>query len=169
MSRLGRTLFNLFLACLNATLILVAVCLFLGLRLNSEVEDVAEHFSAGMLRLDAVGSEVAALREEVALLREDLAQGWDEAEAAADVARQQLGGVSLETLQDTPLEAERAEALAELGARVERLTEAVEQAAGAARQLATDPTPLAEAVAGAVVGELSATVDRIRACGEPAA
>lgn len=73
---MGKTLKDLFLAVLNATLILVALCLFLLLmvlnRANSLTETFAEHLQIVTPLQESVqttGAEIAALRSDLADLK----------------------------------------------------------------------------------------------------
>lgn len=77
-----KTLKDLFLAFLNATLILVALCLFLGWRMMATVDTVSERVSAGIAELAPLRDEVAGVRAELSGLRADLgaAQGTEAAE-----------------------------------------------------------------------------------------
>ncbi len=75
---MAKTLKDLLLALLNATLILVALCLFLGWKLASTVDGVTTNLSEKLqvvapLREEAQGirGELAALRDELALLQTD--------------------------------------------------------------------------------------------------
>ena len=56
--RLGRTLWTLFLACLNATLILVALCLWLAWQVTSTVEDVSANIATSMAEIEPLGGEL---------------------------------------------------------------------------------------------------------------
>lgn len=73
MERLARTLWNLFLACLNATLILVALCLWLGWNLVSGVRDITHGFAEDLVSLEPMQAELRQLSDEVGGLRSDLA------------------------------------------------------------------------------------------------
>ncbi|MFT5438253.1 MAG: hypothetical protein ACI9MJ_000111 [Alphaproteobacteria bacterium] len=56
--RLGRTLRNLGLALLNATLILVALCLWLGWELASTMTSITSDFAANLVSIDQVRGEI---------------------------------------------------------------------------------------------------------------
>lgn len=71
--RLGRTLMNLGLALLNATLILMALCLWLGLGLASTVKSITSDFAANLVSIDPVRDEIRDLTGELAALRADIA------------------------------------------------------------------------------------------------
>lgn len=84
---LGRTLWSLVLAALNATLILVALCLWLGWMVLAQARGISDGLNAAAAKADPVAVELTGLREEVAALRADLAalpeQGADSAALAA--------------------------------------------------------------------------------------
>ena len=70
---MARTLKDLLLALLNATLILVALCLFLGWKLASTVDSVTSRFSENLQIVTALREEAQGIRGELAALRSDLA------------------------------------------------------------------------------------------------
>ena len=70
---LGRTLWNLFLALLNATLILVVVSLALAWGVSNNLRSITADFAQTLIDVAPLRDEVAGLRTEVAALREDLA------------------------------------------------------------------------------------------------
>ncbi|MBY6004291.1 hypothetical protein KUV62_10250 [Salipiger bermudensis] len=116
---LGRTLWTLFLAVLNATLILLALCLWLGWSLFSTVEsitgDVAE--ITGTIRplrseIQGLTTQIGETRSALAALREDGADLQLCSALEAQLARMETRVAELtETLQG--LEAELAPAIAE--------------------------------------------------------
>jgi hypothetical protein len=86
---LGRTLWSLFLAMLNATLILVALCLWLGWHVLSETRAIADRLADSLTLLTPIKGEIAGLRSDLSGLRGDLAglQG----QAAGSAALTALG------------------------------------------------------------------------------
>ena len=68
-----KTLKDLFLALLNATLILVALCLFLGWRMMATVDTVSDRVTASIAELTPLRDEIAGVRAELSGLRADLA------------------------------------------------------------------------------------------------
>ena len=70
---MSKTLKNLVLALLNATLILIALCLFLGLKVVNRANDITDTFASNLIKLEPLKDEVAAARAELAGLRSDLA------------------------------------------------------------------------------------------------
>ncbi|WP_226629785.1 hypothetical protein [Alloyangia pacifica] len=69
---LGKTIKTLLLALLNATLILVALCLFLALQLSKRVEQVTDSFARNIVTIDPLRQEIATMTAEVSGLRADL-------------------------------------------------------------------------------------------------
>jgi hypothetical protein len=106
--RLARTLGQLALALLNATLILVVLALFLAWRLSGTVERVTEAAAGAaaqqLAELAPVGDELSGLREQVAGLRLELAamqaDGEAGARAAADAVATRLDEIETR-LEDT--------------------------------------------------------------------
>ncbi|NOD34184.1 MULTISPECIES: hypothetical protein [unclassified Ruegeria] len=70
---MAKTLKDLLLALLNATLILVALCLFLGWQLASKVESITAEFSETVQVVAPLREETTNIRTELAALRDDLA------------------------------------------------------------------------------------------------
>lgn len=68
-----KTLKDLALALLNATLILIALCLFLAWQTTAAVDAVTENFALTLQRVTPLRDEVKATREEVIGLRQDIA------------------------------------------------------------------------------------------------
>lgn len=71
-SRIGRTVFNLLLALVNATLILVAICLYLELRVVQKMDSLTTTFSQNLVTIDPLRESVENLSGEVSDLRADL-------------------------------------------------------------------------------------------------
>lgn len=71
--RLGRALRNLGLAHLNAALILVALCHWLGWQLASTVKSITSDFAANLVSIDPMRDEIRDLTGELAALRADIA------------------------------------------------------------------------------------------------
>lgn len=94
-SRFWTAIRNLLLALLNATLILVALCLFLGWRLTAEIHavtgDVAESLTENLAPVQPLRDEVAVLTGEITGLRADLASVRDGAGEAMPEAVERLG------------------------------------------------------------------------------
>lgn len=112
---IGRTLRNLILALLNATLILVALCLFLGWRLMATVDDVSDNVTASVETVTGLREDVQALTAEVASLRETVA-AIDVPRSPTSAAAQRIANRLDEF--GTRLDAARAETAA-LRARIE--------------------------------------------------
>ncbi|WP_170782598.1 hypothetical protein [Ruegeria lacuscaerulensis] len=69
---MARTLTDLLLALLNATLILVALCLFLGWKLASTVDDVTTTLTEKVQIVAPLKEEVKGVRGELTALRSEL-------------------------------------------------------------------------------------------------
>lgn len=83
-----KTIKDLLLAALNATLILIAVCLFLFWQISKTVERSATAFAKNIHILEPVRSDLNALATEVAALRKDLAEIANGSDArASQIAR----------------------------------------------------------------------------------
>ncbi|WP_146345104.1 hypothetical protein [Falsiphaeobacter marinintestinus] len=70
---MAKTLKDLALALLNATLILVAVCLFLGWKLSSTVDGVLTGFASKIQIVGPMRDDVKMMTAELSALRSDLA------------------------------------------------------------------------------------------------
>ncbi len=70
---MASTLKNLALALLNATLILLALCLFLGWKLASEISGITASFAENLQIVTPLRENVGEVRSEVAGLRSELA------------------------------------------------------------------------------------------------
>ena len=64
---------DLALAFLNATLILIAICLWLAWQLSDTVSSATSEFAASLVRLQPLRDDVRAMTNEIASLRTDLA------------------------------------------------------------------------------------------------
>ncbi|MFV0334391.1 MAG: hypothetical protein ACK5JR_10025 [Tropicimonas sp.] len=83
-----RALRDLALALLNATLILVALCLFLALRLADRVDAIAETAAQGLVSVAPLHEDMQGMTREVAALRGELATlSQTGGEAASEAAR----------------------------------------------------------------------------------
>lgn len=110
-----KTLKNLLLAVVNATLILVALCLFLLWQVSSTTERVAGNFAANLTVLEPVTNSIQDLNTQVAALRGDLdalmagsgdiaAQGALQVQARIDQLGAKIDGLqtTLNRIADTP-------------------------------------------------------------------
>lgn len=77
---------------INATLILVAICLFLGLKLAGTVERVAGRLSDNLAAAAPLRGEVAAMTDELRGLRADLSTLTAEPGILADRGAEALSG-----------------------------------------------------------------------------
>lgn len=69
---MARTLKNLALALLNATLILLALCLFLAWKAASTLNDIAGNFAASLEIVEPLTDEARALRSDIQALTAEL-------------------------------------------------------------------------------------------------
>lgn len=106
--RLGRTFGQLGLALLNATLILVALCLFLTWRILSTAEGFSANVAQTVIEMSPIRDDLQEMTSEVVALRADLA-----------------------ALRDAP----GAAVAPELTARVERLDARIEEMGGRVEQM----------------------------------
>jgi hypothetical protein len=72
---MGKLIRELLKALLNATLLLLAVCLVFGWMLMGRVQDVTTRVSSAVAEITPVRDRVEALRAEIAGLRSDLKEG----------------------------------------------------------------------------------------------
>jgi len=131
-----KTVKDLLLAMINATLILVALCLLLLWQVSKSGERIAESFASGLTVLAPVEQSVDGLRKEVSDLRTDLAELTNGQFILTDaaVSRLEMASARLDRAM-TGLE----DRMAELAAKPEKLTDyAIDQAASrAATELQT--------------------------------
>lgn len=68
------TLKDLLLSIINATLILVAVCLFLGVKITSNVVEITETIEAKIATIAPVGKRIEGLKQDIETLRGSVQQ-----------------------------------------------------------------------------------------------
>ncbi|KUJ82106.1 hypothetical protein [Ruegeria profundi] len=96
---MAKTFKDLLLALLNATLILVALCLFLGWRLATTVEDITTVFSEKVQIVAPLKDEIRGIRGEIAALRSDLTSIQDSG-TVTDIAEKLRISTALATLDN---------------------------------------------------------------------
>ncbi|WP_420586810.1 hypothetical protein [Ruegeria sp.] len=96
---MARTLKDLLLALLNATLILLAICLFLGWKLASTVDGITTAFSEKVAVVAPLREDIRSIRGELTALRSDLANIQAEG-LVADTAAAQRVSAALNTLDN---------------------------------------------------------------------
>jgi hypothetical protein len=96
---MAKTLKDLLLALLNATLILVALCLFLGWKLASSVESVTTAFEEKLGVVAPLKDEIRGVRGELAALRTDLTNLQTDG-AVTDIAEKVRLSTALVTLDN---------------------------------------------------------------------
>lgn len=101
-----KTVKDLFLAMLNATLILVALCLFLLLQLSGTVERVTTGFAQNLVVLTPVADRIQNLSNEVAALRGEISSVGEDIDMQAKLSELGAKANQLEELlrdiRDTP-------------------------------------------------------------------
>lgn len=140
---LGRTLWNLFLALLNATLILLALCLFLGWKVAEATNGMAAEVADRLAEFSPVRDELRNLAADVSALRGDLA----EARGAA--------------------EDRRAEAYARLDGEIGDLAVRIDAIVGQAETLVDAPGELIDQAVAAAGAEARRTVEGLGVCVAP--
>ncbi|QDY71601.1 hypothetical protein [Qingshengfaniella alkalisoli] len=143
-SRLGTALKNILLAMLNATLILLALCLLLAWLLVSEVNAVTDDLAQNLISMQPVCNDVQTLTAEVASLRSDLAD-----------ARDQLGDA-------------RPEALDALGQRAEQMEVRLATISRRVDEISEDPSALIENVVNIAAAQFGETMRGLANCTPPA-
>ncbi|MEM0946822.1 MAG: hypothetical protein AAGK37_05420 [Pseudomonadota bacterium] len=89
---LGRTLWNLFLALFNATLILLALCLFLGWKVAEATNGIAAEVANRLAEFSPVRDELRSLADDIEGLRDTLATAQDSADARRTAAYAEMRG-----------------------------------------------------------------------------
>lgn len=110
----GRSFRNLFLALLNATLILAALCLWLAWGALSAAERVSGQINEAAQTVLPLRTEIVSLTEEIAATRSELANLRSEGAADRAALAARIAGVETELARLT-------EAVTELGADPEAL------------------------------------------------
>jgi hypothetical protein len=139
-ARLGSALKNLMLALLNATLILILLCLFVAWRLAAEVNAITDDVAQNIVSAVPARDELQDLTAEVAGLRAELA-----------TSAQQGGAISTEAVQRLDARAE------DLDARFAGLSER-------AQAMSDDPGVIIDRAVGAVIDKLSAEAQVLMEC-----
>ncbi len=96
---MAKTFKDLLLALINATLILLALCLFLGLKLAQKVEDIQAGFVEEIKAISPVREQAAGIRDELAGLRGDLAEVRAQTGALSPALQQRLN-LALQRLEN---------------------------------------------------------------------
>lgn len=145
---MATTLKNLALALLNATLILVALCLFLAWKISQTVDGVAQNFASSLQIVTPLREDVGAMTSELAALRADLATIRDQ---TGEARSQAMGAV-----QDrmSAIDARLSDASARLAALQDAPRELLDQSV--------------ERTMAAAADEFSRAVNDIRGCTAPA-
>ncbi len=135
-----RVLKDLFFALLNATLILIALCLFLAWQLSNRVHDLTAAFASNLQIVEPLQQEMQDTRTELAGLRADLA-----------TLRDQSGEVSSAALQ-------------RVETRVDALESRVDGVLTQAESVVSDPSDLIDHAIQSGANELVESLGRMRGC-----
>ncbi|CAD0185320.1 hypothetical protein RUESEDTHA_02206 [Ruegeria sp. THAF57] len=128
---MARTLKDLLLALLNATLILVALCLFLGWKLASTVEGITTAFAENIQIVAPLKQELQGVRGELAALRSDLSS-IQIGESVANSAAAQKISTALAKLDNLEKELQAKQA------RISELTESPDELINTAIEASAD-------------------------------
>lgn len=137
---MGKTLKDLFLALLNATLILVALCLFLLLMVANKANSLTETFAKHLQIVAPLQESVQTTGAEIAALRTDLAE-----------LKNQSGEVSSATM-------------ARIQDRVETMEAKLDDMKGSLAELRTVPERLLDQAIKKAGDQAVISVTRIRGC-----
>lgn len=138
-----KTLKNLALALLNATLILIALCLFLAWKVTDKVDDLAGNFAQNLSVVTPLREDIQGVTDELAALRKDLAGLAAQTDTINSAALQRIQG-----------KVEQAEA---------KLTTAQQSI----RNLTQAPTRLIDYAIETAADEFAKRATEIRGCGVP--
>ncbi|WP_170414204.1 hypothetical protein [Ruegeria atlantica] len=117
---MAKTLKDLLLALLNATLILIALCLFLGWKLAATVDDVTTKFAEKVQIVAPLKEDVQGVRGELTALRSDLSSLQLDGTTVDSATAQKLSK-ALEKLDDLESNLQAAQT------KIAELTESPEQ------------------------------------------
>ena len=134
------TIKTLLLALLNATLLLVALCLFLALQLGNRIEDITSDFATNLVTIDPLRQELDAITSEVVGLRGDLA-----------ALRADSGAMSSEAAQN-------------ISARLGRLETRIEDAAQRVDGLLSSPERLVDRAVDRAADQIKQGMGSLRGC-----
>jgi hypothetical protein len=140
---LGNTVKDLFLALLNATLILILLCLFAAWQLANTVESISANFANGLISISPLSGEIEAMTEELAAVRSDLGS---------------LGDMS---------EDFRSESMAHIEVRLENMSDKIGGFANRVDQLVTNPDILIDYAVESAADEVKEGVAELRGCTLP--
>ncbi|KUJ80777.1 hypothetical protein AVO45_07030 [Ruegeria marisrubri] len=121
---MARTLKDLLLALLNATLLLMALCLFLAWKVASTVDGLAATFAQNLELVAPLRDEAAGLRSELQAMRSDLGDALQEKGEQLSEASQQRIQAILTRLEAAEQRLETAQAgISDLSEAPEKLIE----------------------------------------------
>ncbi|KIC44081.1 hypothetical protein RA28_13920 [Ruegeria sp. ANG-S4] len=132
---MAKTLKDLLLALLNATLILLALCLFLGWKLAQSVQDIREGFAENLQVVAPLREEAQGIRGELAGLRSDLTSIRDQGIAISPTTQAKLD-TALDRLNE--IETRLSETQTRLAGLVENPEELIDYAVTTAAEAAAE-------------------------------
>ncbi len=132
---MAKTLKDLLLALLNATLILLALCLFLGWKLAQSVDQIRVGFAENLQVVAPLRDQAQGVRGELAALRSDLATLGSQGTQLDAVTRQQLNA-ALRRLGD--LEGKLEDTQTRLAGLVEKPEDLIDYAITTSADIVTD-------------------------------
>jgi len=141
-----KTLKDLGLAMVNATLILIVLCLFLAWKVTDKADQIAANFARNLVTVAPLREDIQGATAELAALRQDLAQ--------------------LSTQPEQP-DALRSASLQRIEARVEKITKNMDSARQSVAHLSQAPTRLIDHAIDTAADRLTESVNDIRGCVAP--
>ncbi|WP_170330905.1 hypothetical protein [Ruegeria arenilitoris] len=132
---MAKTLKDLVLALLNATLILVALCLFLGLKLSQSIESIRDGFAENLQLVTPLRDQAQSIRGELAAVRSDLAAIRAQDGTLDSVVRQKLNA-TLQRLNDLETKLETTQS--QLAGLAEKPEELIDHAITTSADVVTD-------------------------------
>ncbi len=142
-SKLKKTLQNLFLACLNATLILVFLCLLTAYFAFKKVEGISIAFAQNLVSISPLVDEVSAFNTTMIDLKEEV-----------ELLRQSPG-------------ANRGASSYQLEARLDKIQASIDDFNESVRKISNAPTKLIDHAIDKAALELKTGINEIRSCSPP--
>jgi len=137
------TLKNLGLALINATLILIAVCLFLAWNLVDRADHVVSNFSRSLISVEPLRQDIRGATAELSALRNDLAQISEQSG--------ELRSASLQSIQTS----------------VQQMQEEMETVRQSIANLSQAPTRLVDHAIETAADQVAQGINKVRGCVPP--
>jgi uncharacterized phage infection (PIP) family protein YhgE len=138
-----KTLKDLAIALINATLILIALCLFLAWKVTDKADQISSNFAKSLVTVQPLRDDIQGATGELAALRADLSQISEQSGA--------LRSASLQRLQT----------------QVEQMQARMDKALGSINDLSQAPTKLIDHAIYTGVDSLTQGIADIRGCVPP--